>query len=233
MSKINNKNMFTPKTNIDEYIDNNELNSRIYDALLKLKGCKSCNQHWLKREPLEIFNRAYAICDELQFDEHPELLGALIWDRLRDSDYLVCETNIIFSCVYVILTFSETENKNMKHFLALFKHIIDKGYFKEFEPLIGEELTYITPLSTNFEFLQTEGDKIQDLNQRELFYSTFLTHSKQAHSKGNIERQVADEIKLIHITKELSDVENDNPNEVSNKVRAVVTMEILKKLGHC
>jgi hypothetical protein len=168
-------NMFNPKTTIDGYIDNSELNSRIYEILLRLNDCETCEQHQLKREPLEIFNEAYAICDELQPAKYPELAALAIWERLRENNYLVCETNIIFSCVYMILLFSVSENKNMKHFFARFKYKIDTGYFKEFELLIGEELTYITPLSTDFEFLHTEGNKRQDLNQRELFYVDHLT----------------------------------------------------------
>jgi hypothetical protein len=221
--------MFTPKTSIDEYINDNELNSRIYDVLLPLNDCKTCKK---KRKPLEIFNQAYAICGELQQEEHPEETVSLIWERLRsENGFLLCETNIIFSCVYVILFFSKRKNTNIKFCMTCIKYMIDPAYFQEFKPLIRKELTYITALTSDFEFLKSEADKIKDLNQRELFYADYLTQYRQAHSKGNIEKQVTDEIELIHAIKELSEVENDNPNAISNKVRAAVILELLKKMG--
>jgi hypothetical protein len=64
--------MFTPKKSIDAYIDNNELNSRIYEVLLYLHDCETCQKNKLMRQPLEIFNHAYAICEELQQEKHPE-----------------------------------------------------------------------------------------------------------------------------------------------------------------
>jgi hypothetical protein len=226
--------MFTPKTNIDDYIDNNELNSRIYDVLLRLNECKTCQK---QRKPLEIFNQAYAICDELQHERHPEETVSQIWERLRNSGFLLCETNIILSCVFVLLLFSGKENKNVKFCLTCLKYRIDAGYFQEFEPLIREELTGITAQTTDFELIKAEADKIKNLNQRELFYIEYLTQYKQSHIKGNISQQISDEIDLIRFTKELTGIGNDNPNALSNKVRSVVILELLKKLGidtaHC
>lgn len=220
---------YTPKANIDDYIENNELNSRIYAVLPYLHDCKTCQKNRLTRQPLEIFNHAYAICEELQQEKHPEETALLIWEQMR-GNFLLCETNIIFSCVYVILSFSKKENPNIKFCLIRIKHKIDVGYFREFEPLITKELTYITSLTTDFEFLKTEANKIKDLNQRELFYADFLTHYKQANNKGNIVQQISDEIDLIHITKELSIEEKDPTNTASIKVRSVVILELLKKM---
>jgi hypothetical protein len=221
--------MFTPKTTIDEYIDNSELNSRIYDVLLRLNECKICQK---QRKPLDIFHQAYAICDELQHEKHPEETVSMIWDRLRsENGFLLCETNIIFSCVYVILFFSGKENRNIKYCLTCIKCRIDAGYFREFEPLIREELTGITAQTTDFETIKVEADKIKNLNQRELFYMEYLTQYKQSHTKGDISQQISDEIALIRLTKELTGIENDNSHALSNKVRAVATMELLKTIG--
>lgn len=63
---------YIPKTTIDEYIDKSELNSRIYQTLLYLQDSTANGRHKLKRQPLEIFNQAYTICEELQAEKHPE-----------------------------------------------------------------------------------------------------------------------------------------------------------------
>jgi hypothetical protein len=220
---------YIPKTKIDEYIDNNVLNSRIYQVLLNFQNSKAHCQNELKRTPLEIFNEAYAICKELEQERHPEQSISEIWDRLRES-YLLCETNIIFSCVYVILLFSQKENPNMQFFLTCCKHKIDKGYFREFEPLIREELTQITAITDDFDVLKKEADKISDLNQRELFYAGYLAHYKQVQHKGNIVLQISDEIELIQRIKELSTIENDSVETASIKVRAIVILELLDKM---
>ena len=229
-------NTYPPKTSIDEYIDKSELNSRIYQVLLYLQDSTANGRHKLKRQPLEIFNQTYAICKELQQDKHPEETAIPIWDKIRHS-FLSCETSIIFSCAYVILYFAEKDNPNMKYFLSRIKQKIDSIYFQEFEPLLKEELTYITALPASFEFLKSEADKIQDLDKKELYYTDYLTRFKQAKSKGNILQQINDEIELIKRTKELSNIEKpaaaiekENTDVASIKVRSVVILELLKKL---
>jgi len=225
-----------PKTTIDEYIDKSELNSRIYQVLLYLQDSTANGRHKLKRQPLEIFNQAYAICEELQKVKHPEETAVPIWDRLRNS-FLSYETSVIFSCVFVILSFTSKGNPNMKYFLNRIKQKIDSIYFQEFEPLLKEELTYITALPASFEFLKSEADKIPDLDKRELYYTDYLTRFKQAKSKGNILQQINDEIELIKRTKELSSIEKpatvtdkENTDVASIKVRSVVIFELLKKI---
>ena len=71
---------------------------------------------------------------------------------------------------------------------------------------------------------------IKDLDEKELFYTDYLTHYKQAHSKGNIVRQITDEIDLIHKTKELSNIEKTDEGVASIKVRSVVILELLTKM---
>jgi len=229
-------NNYAPKTTIDEYIDKSELNSRIYQILLYLQDSTANGRHKLKRQPLEIFNQAYVICEELKKVKHPEETVVPIWDRLRNS-FLSYETSVIFSCVFVILSFTSKGNPNMKYFLNRIKQKIDSIYFQEFEPLLKEELTYITALPASFEFLKSEADKIPDLDKRELYYTDYLTRFKQAKSKGNILQQINDEIELIKRTKELSNTEKpavatdkENTDVASIKVRSVVILELLKKM---
>jgi hypothetical protein len=211
------------------------LNARIYQILLYLQDNKENGRYYLKRQPLEIFNQAYAICDELQNLKHPEELAVPVWNKIRQS-FLSYETSVIFSCVYIILCFAEKDNPNMKYFLNRIKQKIDSIYFQEFEPLMKEELTYLTALPINFEFLKTEADKIPDLDRRELFYADYLTRYKQAKNKGNILQQINDEIELIKRTKELSNTEKptvaekDNTDIAPIKVRSVVILEMLKKM---
>jgi len=222
-------NKYIAKISIDEYIGNNELNSRIYQVLLNFQNSQAHCQNEIKKTPLEIFNQAYKICEELEQEKHPEQTVSKIWDRMREK-YLLCETNIIFSCVYVILLFSKKENPNMQFFLTCCKQNIDEGYFREFEPLIREELTQITAITDDFDVLKKEADKISDLNQRELFYAGYLAHYKQVQHKGNIVLQISDEIDLIQRIKELSTIEKDNAETASIKVRAIVILELLKKM---
>lgn len=65
-----------------------------------------------------------------------------------------------------------------------------------FEPLLEEELNDFPVLPKSFARLKSQGDKIEDLNDRELFYTEYLTRYKQAKSKGNILQQIEDEISL-------------------------------------
>ena len=228
---------YIPKTTIDEYIDKSELNSRIYQTLLYLQDSTANGRHKLKRQPLEIFNQAYTICEELQAEKHPEEKAVQIWDKLRNT-FLSYETSVIFSCAYIIIYFTEKQNPNMRYFLNRIKQKIDSIYFQEFEPLLKEELTYITALPANFEFLKTEANKISDLDRRELFYTNYLTRYKQAKNRGNILQQINDEIELIKRTKELSTVEKhpeistekENTDIAPLKVRSVVILELLKKM---
>jgi hypothetical protein len=215
---------------IDDYIINNELNSRIYEILWCLTDRKSCSKNKLKKDPLDVFNQAYAICQELQKEKHPEQNALQVWEQVRDKN-LLCETNIIFSCVYVILFFSLKKNPNMKFFLSRIRQKIDAGYFQEFEPLIREELTCITAQTTDFENLKKQADQIQDLDEKELFLANYITHYKQDHSKGDIVQQVSDEINLIHTIKKLSDTEDEDTERLGLKLSSVLVIGMLKTMG--
>ena len=215
---------------IDHYIQNNDLNSRLYQVLLQFNDTETCDGNNLKKQPLEVFNHAYAICEQLQQEKHPEVAAVQIWDHLREK-FLICETNIIFSCVYVILFFEQDKNPNMKFFLSRFRYKIDAGFFQAFEPLIREELTYLTTLTDNFETLKKQANEIKDLDERELFYTDYFTRYRQARHKGNLLQQISDEIDLIKRTKELSTTDTDNnPNAANLKLRCVLIVEMLNQM---
>lgn len=105
-----------------------------------------------------------------------------------------------------------------------------------FEPLLEEELYDFPQLPKSFSKLKTAGDKITDLNERELFYTNYMTRYKQAKSKGNIVQQISDEISLIQRSRELSvtagaEASTDTQaTKGTNKVKTVVIYELLKKL---
>ncbi len=228
---------FTPRIEIDEYIENNELNARIYQVLLHLQDTKDNNRYYLKRCPLAIFNQSYAICEQVKSIKHPENEVKIIYSTVRDH-FLAYETSIIFSCVYLILSFNEKENSNIRFFLNRIKQKLDPIYFCEFEPLLKEELTLLGELPLSFKQLKIAAENNHDLNEKELFYADYLTRYKQAQNKGNIIQQIEDEINLIRKKKELTfplEIDSDSKirdtqNIASLKVRSVVILEILKAM---
>jgi len=72
----------------------------------------------------------------------------------------------------------------------------------------------INILDINFCDIKAQADKIQDLNERELYLCECLTCYKQAKNEGNFEQQITDEICLTQRKKELSgSKKNTNKNE--------------------
>ena len=195
------------------------------------------NRYYLKRQPLEVFNTAYMICDKVRKIKHPEELANKISDEIRHT-FLAYETSIILSCVYVILSFTSKENQNMMYFLIRIRQRIQDNYFTVFEPLLKDELTFFPNLPNDFEFIKSEADKIENLDKRELYYTDFLTRYKQAKNKGNITQQITDEIDFIKRQKDLSNkkVIADDPKTIetvdsaSIKVKAVAITEMLKQI---
>lgn len=227
---------FTQRTEIDEYIVNNELNASIYQVLLHLQDNNDNNRYHLKRCPLAIFNQAYSICEQVKSIKHPENEVNTIYAAVRDH-FLAYETTIIFSCVYLILSFTEKENSNMRFFLNRIKQKLDSKYFCEFEPLLNEEHILMGELPLSFKDLKIIAENNPNLNEKELFYTDYLTRYKQAKNKGNIIQQIEDEIALIKKKKELANpIEKeetkfqDTQNTASLKVRSVVILELLRAM---
>lgn len=219
---------------IDEFIADNVLNSRIYKVLLYLQDSNNNDRIPLRRKPIEIFNQAYFICDKLESEKHPENVVQTLVQKTSET-FLDYETSVIFSCVYVILSFSDTENPNITYCLHRIKNLVQENYFSEFLPIMEEDLFMVKSLPKDFQNLKEQANSISDLNERILFYNDVLTRFKQSKSKGNIIQQITDEINLIKEMQNLSntssntDSESTNP-EFTTKVRSVVIMELLKKM---
>jgi hypothetical protein len=238
------KNYPFKKKSLDDYIENNDLNSRIYEILLKLQDAHPNCRHKLKKTPIEIFNEAYAICEELKQEKHPEEMVHELWEREQPKS-LLCEANIIFSCVYVILLFSKNKNPNIKFFLSRIKQKIAVGFFQEFEPLIREELMHITEKTDSFDLLKREANRITDLDKRELFYIDVFMHYQQAKNQKKTSsalQKISNEIDFIErIRALLSNVKKqdcktaeiskkESPNDAYIKVKTVAILELLKEM---
>ena len=233
--------MKTNKTiiSIDEYTENNKLNTRIYEILLYLQDCKDNGRHKLKRDPLEIFNESYAICKELQGEKHPETTALQIWERLRKR-YLSYETSIIFSCVYVILYFEETNNPNMNFFLNRIIVKIDPIYFLMFEPLLKPEETDTIIFPENFDFVKIQADKIDDPKKRKIYYENCKMCLKRIQNTQDPLQQIENEIDFIEQEIQSSNCEENTADtavkespqiEMCMKLQTATMLELFKQVG--
>ena len=226
---------YEDKIYIDDFLNENELNRKLYQVLLFLQDNSDDGRICVRLQPKEIFNRVYEICEFISEEKHPEELASRLWKRMSEQ-FISPEVSVIFSCVYIVLSFTGSNNPNMVFFLTRIKQLIDQRYFKVFEPLLEEELYDFPQLPERFSRLKTAGDKITDLNERELYYTNYMTRYKQAKSKGNIVQQISDEISLIQRSRDLSvtagaEASTDNQaTKGTNKVKTVVIYELLKKL---
>lgn len=223
---------------IDYYLNDNQLNKKLYQTLLFLQDNSENGRVNITIQPLLIFNSSYDICDLVKEEKHPENLTDKLWDRMS-QEYTNPELSVLFSVVYVILTFTASNNPNMVFFLTRIKHLINESYFSVFEPLLEEELFDFPELPKSFSKLKSLGDKIDDLDERELFYSDYITRYKQSKNKGNIIQQLNDEVELIQKKRQLEGnkngdvqiVESKNATKGSNKVKTAVLLELLNKIG--
>ena len=224
------------KYDLDDFIENDELNTQIYGVLLAMQD-GAPNRIKLKRDIIHMFNKMYEMCHIIRQDKHPEMYFQNYWDKAR-AEHTSYETSIIFSGVYLILSLRPGRSINLSICLNRIKAKIDPAYLEPFEPILNSGKAYADgkALPPDFAFLKFEADKIEDLSKRELFYQEYQTRYKQAQNQGDILKQIEDEIKLIERTKALAVQENiEIPTEsekgVSSKVRAVVIMEMLKQMG--
>ena len=229
-------NSYNYKYDLDDFIENDELNTQIYGVLLALQD-GAPNRIKLKRDIIHMFNKMYEMCHIIRQDKHPEMYFQNYWDKAR-AEHTSYETSIIFSGVYLILSLRPGTSINLSICLNRIKAKIDPAYLEPFEPILNSGKAYADgkALPPDFAFLKFEADKIEDLSKRELFYQEYQTRYKQAQNQGDILKQIEDEIKLIERTKALAVQENiEIPTEsekgVSSKVRAVVIMEMLKQMG--
>ena len=226
---------FEKKLSIDDYLDGSQLNAKLYQTLLFLQDNDKNERKLIKVNPLVVFNRVYEICDFVKTETHPEEVAGRLWQH-TEEEFISDEVNVIYACVYVVLSFTGSGNPNMVFFLTRLKQMVDSKYMSIFEPLLEEELNDFPVLPKSFARLKSQGDKIEDLNDRELFYTEYLTRYKQAKSKGNILQQIEDEISLTKRTRELTAVSvtpnvQEETTKGSNKIRTAVILELLDKLG--
>ena len=224
------------KYDLDNFIENDELNTQIYGVLLALQD-GAPDRYKLQRDIIYMFNKVYEMCHKIRQDKHPEMYAPNYWGIIR-SEHTSYETSIIFSGVYLILSLRPETTTNLSICLNRLKSKINLTYFELFEPILNSGKAYADSraLPPDFLFLKTEANKIEDLSKRELYYQEYQTRYKQAQNQGDILRQIEDEIKLIERTKALTVQDNneipfENDKGVSSKVRAVVIMEILKQMG--
>jgi len=229
-------NSYNYKYDLDDFIENDELNTQIYGILLALQD-GAPDRYRLQRDLVHMFNKMYEMCHIIRQDKHPEMYFQNYWDKAR-AEHTSYETSIIFSGVYLILSLRPGTSINLSICLNRIKAKIDPAYLEPFEPILNSGKAYADgkALPPDFAFLKFEADKIEDLSKRELFYQEYQTRYKQAQNQGDILKQIEDEIKLIERTKALTDQENvEIPTEsekgASSKVRAVVIMEMLKQMG--
>ncbi len=206
-------NTFKPILSLDEYIDNNELNMQMYGVLLLLQDGDS-NRYKLKLDILYVFNKIYELCYTVKTQKYPEQFFYNDWNSIR-SNHTSYETSIIFSGAYVILSLQPKTVNNLNHYLSRAKNKIDPIYFEVFEPILinGKAYNDNRTLPPDFSFLKSEADKIENLDERELYYQEYATRYKQAKNQGDILEQIADEIKLIERTKTLSTPTTSNVNK--------------------
>ena len=224
------------KYDLDDFIENDELNTQIYGVLLAMQD-GAPNRIKLKRDIIHMFNKMYEMCHIIRHNKHPEMYFQNYWDKAR-AEHTSYETSIIFSGVYLILSLRPGTSINLSICLNRIKAKIDPAYLEPFEPILNSGKAYADgkALPPDFTFLKSEADKINDLSKRELYYQEYQTRYKQAQNQGDILKQIEDEIKLIERTKALAVQENiEIPTEsekgASSKVRAVVIMEMLKQMG--
>lgn len=229
-------NSYNYKYDLDDFIENDELNTQIYGILLTLQD-GAPDRYRLQRDLVHMFNKIYEMCHVIRQEKHPEMHAPDYWGKIR-SEHLSYETSIIFSGVYLILSLRPETSTNLSICLSRLKSKINLTYFELFEPILnsGKAFADGKALPPDFSFLKSEADKIDDLSKRELYYQEYQTRYKQAQNQGDMLKQIEDEIKLIERTKALTDQDNvEIPTEsekgASSKVRAVVIMEMLKQMG--
>ena len=88
---------FVKRHDINEFISDNELNSRIYDILLYLQDSCKNGRIPLKRKPLEIFNQAYCLCEILAAEKYPENCIHALWDKTSEQFFKDVTSNKLHS----------------------------------------------------------------------------------------------------------------------------------------
>ena len=189
-------NSYNYKYDLDDFIENDELNTQIYGILLTLQD-GAPDRYRLQRDLVHMFNKMYEMCHVIRQEKHPEMHAPNYWGLIR-SEHLSYETSIIFSGVYLILSLRPETSTKLSICLSRLKSKINLTYFELFEPILnsGKAFADGKALPPDFAFLKSEADKIDDLSKRELYYQEYQTRYKQAQNQGDMLKQIEDEIRF-------------------------------------
>ena len=128
-------NSYNYKYDLDDFIENDELNTQIYGILLALQD-GAPDRYRLQRDLVHMFNKMYEMCHVIRQEKHPEMHAPNYWGLIR-SEHLSYETSIIFSGVYLILSLRPETSTNLSICLSRLKSKINLTYFELLEPILN------------------------------------------------------------------------------------------------
>ena len=126
--------IFMERKDIDEFLSEPGLFTRLYEVLLVVRE-PAQYRYALKVSPLQILNEAYGQALRVIIDKHPEedyynnyFLNA---KKYFERSY---EAELVFCVVYVLLKFSNINEPNIERFLRVIERRMEgkNGYFPEF-----------------------------------------------------------------------------------------------------
>lgn len=167
--------IFRERKDIDEFLSEQGLFSKLYEVLLIVRE-PAQYRYALKVSPLQILNEAYGQALRVIIDNHPEedyynnyFLNA---KKYFERSY---EAELVFCVVYVLLKFSNITTPNVGRFLKVIERRMEgkNGYFPEFlqwaENIISDPL--YNPKTDRF-FLHTDSISKQDLHKINWYAAT-------------------------------------------------------------
>ncbi|GHU60910.1 hypothetical protein FACS1894121_1680 [Bacteroidia bacterium] len=137
---------------------------------------------------------------------------------------------------YIVLALEGGPNEYLSHCLQRIKTKIDDNYFEPFESILHSANAYAEDrtLPADFAYLKKRADKIDDLNERELYYQEHATRYKQAQNIGDIITQIDSEVELIKTQKgliaptESVETKCNEDSDIPDKLKTVVYIELFR-----
>lgn len=199
----NSSTMFERKDSIEGYISNNKFNKDLYYAILSIPNDEfdlASESYPIKLDELFVFNRAYEICNDLKKAESPLSSLEMLYNNVLDGSTSYGKfkkyQNVIFCCVYVILSESKSSNQHIELCLPKIKSLVDKDIFQHFEPLLNRNsITQLTP--NTFEQIKKQANEIADLNERIIFLDGVLAVAKLSKADASTVNDIEGEIEQI------------------------------------
>ena len=161
---------YTPKSNLDDYLKDNDLNRELYAKL------KDLDRNWkdftcYRLSDLEIFNEAYAICTHAFNDPHPEVdfeskyikpLYAEL-DKYKNVDRILPMANAIFFC-------TNKWPENISRWT--FELMISRGFVDLFESFGSEFTQKHGTIILSFPYNPTMPEHLQSYSNRDWRWAT-------------------------------------------------------------